>query len=274
MNSNPYFPREKVVIGFQDKSIIIYGPHRSGKSVYISHSILHNIYPFWFRLLFPPIGFFLVGDQRFKTTVDWLKTQISSNDKEDPIAALMDLIKQRASDQVITRFISTIFPSCHRIFQPQPCVVIIDQAEELIRHHRADFMNTIFPLVKLCKDSPNALQLIIVVNSSNAVASLESLNGVNLFEIIQCPRPLSSVVANYKSSEYCSNFEKLDRCVGITNDYMSKKRVDNLDTPEEYLLRRIASYIQGNGVKNIVTKRELELFTDPSETISDTEVKS
>eukprot|EP01038_Epipyxis_sp_PR26KG_P017399 gene17399-24047_t len=262
-NSYPYFQRELSVLGFNRKAVILQGHHRSGKSVFVAHSILYSIYPFWYRYLFPANGFFLVGDQRSKTATDWFKTQISSDDKEDPIAGLLDLIEKRFTAQRIRRAITSIFPSCPIIFQPQPSVVIIDQAEELIKHHRADFMNTIFTLVKYCKDTPNSVQLVIVVNSQNAVASLEALNGGDLFEVIKCPRPKLDAVERYRSQDYCEKFKKLQYCIGITDDFVSKSRDQ---APEQYLDDHIASYIKGHGVTRPVTKDELELLTNPMTT--------
>jgi hypothetical protein len=51
------------------KSVALIGPRRSGKTVFLCNTILKEMYPWWYRIFFPPRGFFLTGSKK-PATID------------------------------------------------------------------------------------------------------------------------------------------------------------------------------------------------------------
>merc|ERR1712224_447732 len=76
------------------KSVALVGDNRSGKTIFLSNSILNAIFPWWYRYVFPPRGLFLTGSQESPNIKDWLKSQIATTEKENPWSAVMDLLSQ------------------------------------------------------------------------------------------------------------------------------------------------------------------------------------
>ena len=122
------------------KSIALIGDHRCGKTVFLSQYIIKSWFPWYRRFLSPPRGLFLEGSRNEATIADWLKVQISAQ-KDSPLAALNDILYQRRSEQRIRVFLEDTFgPRLPKILRPQPSVIIVDQAEELLRAYRAEFL--------------------------------------------------------------------------------------------------------------------------------------
>jgi hypothetical protein len=226
--------------------------------VFLARLILHDWYPWWFRVFSPPRGFFLQGNQSSTSTLEWLRTEIASSSSENPVASLTDLVKNRNEEQRFRGAMFSIFGDIlPKILRPQPSLVIIDQAEELICAHRADFLLTVSPLVKLCRDRPSTLQLIFVVNSDAAVQSLDALNGGTLFTLVQCPKPsYDDVVVSFGADEqFVDIFRKLDSCIGLVYDYFRDHK--DSESPEQYLLRKRRSYLDIIQVVKEVSREEL-----------------
>lgn len=264
-DSYPYVQREISVSSYSNHAVIFQGPYRSGKTTFLAHSIL-QWYPWYLRPLFPPCGVFLQGNQTKESTLEWLKTQLSSTSAEDPVGSLVDLIGKRTEKQRFRVFLHTKFGDKLPMFlKPQPSLVIIDQAEELIRCYRTDFLRQIEPLVKYTRDKPHSLQLMFIVNSDTAVKSLESLNGGDLFINKQMPRPsLDAVRTAFQHSKECVDaFEKLDSCIGITHAYLQTKNVNNELKPAEFLQSYLSSYQETHGVLEVVSKSELAAALHP-----------
>jgi hypothetical protein len=85
---------------------------------------------------------------------------------------LEDLILKRFEDQRIRVFLHTLLKDKLPAFlKPQPTIIIVDQAEELMRAYGADFLVSIYNLVKGARDH-KTVQLILVINSENAVKAM------------------------------------------------------------------------------------------------------
>jgi hypothetical protein len=131
------------------KSVALIGANRSGKTVFLSNSILNDMFPWWYRYCFPPRGLFLTGSQDSPTFKDWFKDQIATTEKVNPVAAVSDLLSQRRQEQRVRVFLFKMFRfSLPAFLLPQPAIIVIDQAEELLRAYRADFLVGLYNLVK------------------------------------------------------------------------------------------------------------------------------
>jgi hypothetical protein len=165
-----YYHRDRINIprGNFPTAVIIKGEHRSGKSFFVANYILQQRCPWWMRILAPVNGFFLQGNKSSVTAEEWFKRQLNLTGKEDPIQSVATLVTMNYEQQYIRRFLLYLFgKSLSPVLSPQPSIMIIDQTEELLIHHRADFVNVIYPLVKMCNGSPDVLQLFLVVKSDN-----------------------------------------------------------------------------------------------------------
>eukprot|EP01038_Epipyxis_sp_PR26KG_P019890 gene19890-28159_t len=45
------------------KSVALVGDNRSGKTIFLANTILNDMFPWWYRYVFPPRGLFLTGSQ-------------------------------------------------------------------------------------------------------------------------------------------------------------------------------------------------------------------
>lgn len=263
IKASPYIPRVgKLSLLNAEKSVILIGPPQSGKSVFLAHTILKETYPWWSRLIFPPQGFLLQGNQSAPSARDWFDQELNFAGEGHAMTSMTNAIINFSAKQRVRSFLfHKFYGQLHPIFCPQPTLVIIDQVEELIKHHRSDFVNIVFPLVKLCKGSPNALQLIFVVNSAEAVASLEKLHGDYLFDVIECPKPDADMTVLLFGEKYLTPFNEMDGCIGIVQAYFNTGLPN--ESPKEFMKRYLKSYNRVHGVDQAVTTTELLLFLDP-----------
>jgi len=125
----------------------------AGKTVALSRHILRSFPPLT-RRLFPPRGLYLLGDQYHSSMHNWLKQQVSTLGKDDGKGTLMDLALDRYDEQKIRgMLIRTFGPTwLPRFLHPQPSIIIVDQAEELLRRHRAEFLSFFYLLIKEARD--------------------------------------------------------------------------------------------------------------------------
>jgi hypothetical protein len=158
------------------KSVALIGDNRSGKTIFMANYILNDMFPWWYRYFFPPRGLFLTGNQVSPRIQDWLRCQIATTEKDNPWPALMDLLSQRRNEQHVRLFLHMLFKDkLPRFLMPQPAIVVVDQAEELLRAYRADFLVGFHNIVKEGRDG-DLFRLVLVINTQNAVKALKLMN--------------------------------------------------------------------------------------------------
>lgn len=97
---------------------------------------------------------------------------------------------------------------------------MVDQAEELLRSYRADFLVGFYNLVKEGRDD-DLFRPVLVINSDNAVKALKLLNDGNTFSIVQATKvSREAIVAKY-GEDSAKVFDDCDGCIGVALDYLS-----------------------------------------------------
>lgn len=197
------------------KPIVFIGDNRSGKSTYISNYILKKVFPWWNRFFFPPRGFYLLGNRNAGNVKEWLQQQISTTTKDDPWQALDDLLRKRYNEQWVRIFLQNTFGSdaLPWIMKPQPAIIVIDQAEELLRSYRSHFLYAIYDIVRAA-ERDGMVRLVLIVNTEHAVNSLKCLNGGNLFQRIQAPKVSREEVVEMYGDDFARIFDACDSCIG------------------------------------------------------------
>ena len=238
------------------KSVALVGDNRSGKTIYLSHSILNVMFPWWYRYVFPPRGLFLIGSRHRTTIEDWLKQQLHTTGKDDPWSALADLLSKRRGEQRVRVFLSMVFKtSLPSLLKPQPAIIIVDQAEELLRAYRAHFLVGFYNLVKEARDD-DLFRLVIVVNSPNAVKALQLMNGGNMFEIIEAPKVSREAVVSKYGEEFARIFDDCGGCIGVALDYQADDKVKENTSAIEYAATRKKIYTLDNCLTEEITREE------------------
>ena len=147
-------PIKRLNLGDSIRSVALKGENRSGKTIFLSNFILNDMFPWWYRYFFPPRGLFLTGSQESETIHAWLKSQVATSEKDNPWAAMMDLLSQRRQEQRVRLFLHSLFKtSLPKFLKPQPSVIVVDQAEELLRAYGADFLVGFYNLAKQGRDT-------------------------------------------------------------------------------------------------------------------------
>ena len=226
------------------KSVALVGENRSGKTIFLCDTILNSMFPWWYRYVFPPRGLFLTGSQKSETVDAWLQNQIVATEKDDPWSAIADLLSERRNEQRIRLFLHSCFKnSLPAYLKPQPAIIVVDQAEELLRAYRADFLVGFYNLVKEGRDN-DLFRLVFVINSSNAINALKMLNGGNMFSFIQAPKVSREAVVSQYGEEFAKIFDECDSCIGIAMDYLNDEQTNM--TAKEFAAAKKEMYYRDN----------------------------
>jgi hypothetical protein len=86
---------------------------------------------------------------------------------------------------------------------------VVDQAEELLRAYRADFLVGFYNLAEEGRDT-DLLRLVLVINSDKAVKALELMNGGNMFSIIQSPKVSREAIVGKYGEEFAKIVDECD----------------------------------------------------------------
>jgi hypothetical protein len=204
----------------------------------------------------PPRGLYLAGSSNLPTVDAWLKNQISNTDKEDPRSAMADLVAERYHQQRIRNFLFSIFNKKLPMFlRPQPTIIVVDQAEELLRANRANVLVGFYNLVKRARDN-KVVKLVLVINSENAVKALKLMNGGNMFSIIQAPKVSRDAVVLQYGDEFAKISDYCDGCIGVALDYLSDDERPKDMTAKEYAAKKKEKYIANNCLTEEITREE------------------
>lgn len=265
-----------------DRAILLKGPHRSGtvfcaynvlfenllfkfmagKTVALSRHILQSFPPIT-RSLFPPRGLYLLGDQQHNSMHSWLQQQLSTLGKDDAKGTLMDLVLDRYDAQPIRGMLLRTFGPTWlpRMLHPQPSIIIIDQAEELLRKHRGEFLSFFYLLIKEARDCAY-FKLVFVINSEAAVHSFQVLNGGTLFVEVSAPQPDEVDVQRILGEEFAGVFLQCGKNLGITADYFNCRDPEEKKLrPDEFYEKKRKQYIDLYAVLEPVTKTEFDAIT-------------
>jgi hypothetical protein len=221
------------------KSVALVGDNRSGKTIFLANSILNDMFSWWYRYVFPPRGLFLTGSQKSPTIDAWLKNQIATTEKDDPWSTMADLLSQRRQEQRMRLFLHKSLKNMLPAFlKPQPAIIVVDQAEELLRAYRADFLVGFYNLVKECRDD-DLCRLVLVINSENAVNALTLMNGGNMFSIVQAPKVSREAVVDKYGEKFAKIFDDCEDCIGVALDYQSDEgRLKEMPVKEYAAMKR------------------------------------
>ena len=160
------------------------------------------------------------GSWNGASTIDeWLTNQIPKTGKEDPWSALDDFLSKRHSEQRLRLFLHEIFKTkLPKMLKPQPVIIVVDQAEELLRAHREKFLSRFYYLAKDARDT-DLFRLVLVINSEHAVNALELINDANMFTYIETPKASREAVVKKYGEDFARIFDDCDGSIGIALDY-------------------------------------------------------
>jgi len=238
------------------KSVALVGDNRSGKTIFLSHTVLNDMFPWWYRYFFPPRGVFLTGSQKAPTIDAWLKNQIGSTEKDDPWSAVAELLSQRRHEQRIRLFLHKLFKDkVPHLLKPQPVIIVVDQAEELLRAYRSEFLVGFYNLVKEGRDE-DLFRLVLVINTENAVRALKLMNGGNMFTIIQAPKVSREAVVAVYGEKFAKVFDDCDSCIGVALDYADDDDRPKDMTAKEYAAMKKERYASDNCLAVEITREE------------------
>jgi hypothetical protein len=238
------------------KSVALVGDNRSGKTIFLCSTVLNDLFPWWYRYFSPPRGLFLTGSQKSPTIDDWLKNQIATTEKDDPWSAVADLLLQRRDEQRVRVFLHTVFKSRLPAFlKPQPAIIVVDQAEELLRAYRAEFLVGFYNLVKEGRDD-DLFRLVLVINTENAVKALELMNGGDMFDVITAPKVSREAVVAAFGVDFAQIFDECDSSIGVALDYVADKKRPKDMTAKEYATKKKEKYTTDNCLSVEITREE------------------
>lgn len=261
---NPRQSTEQLDISGAYKSIAIVGGNRSGESTFISRKILHDMFPWWYRIFVIPRGIYLKGSRDSGTAEEWLRSQLATYDKENPMASLLDLIAIHHRQQRIRILLQKSFGDyLPRLLRPQPAIIIVDQAEELLRVYRCEFLEQFYLLVKEARDH-NSHRLVLIINTEYALKALKLLNGGNLFDFVQAPMVSKDAVMKEYDGTFVQVFEDCENCSGTALDFVTNNPPMSA---KDYHNMTKAIYENTNCLLDPITFEEYADFVDKSKKI-------
>lgn len=233
MNAKPYVKRPACPELLNPrKAVIVRGPHESGKSVFLANHLLKETFPWYWRPFFPPYGLYLEGRVNTGSVDGWLNEQVSTATNKYGLSVINDAIMARADTQPIRTMLFTHLPWVPAVLHPQPTIIVIDQAEELIGALGAELLVGLYELVKMAKTKPKTLRLIFVVNSDKAVESLLALNGGDLFTVVTVPQPSVSDVEKQLGKHTASVYKDMHGSLGVAMSYARQEDAAAENEPE------------------------------------------
>jgi len=238
------------------KALAVIGANRSGKTIFICNYILNGMFPWWHRIFFPPRGLFLIGNQRHPTINMWLREQISTTTKDDPWSAMSDLLSKRRNEQRVRLFLVKIFKTkLPRLLNPQPAIIVVDQAEELLKAYRSNFLVFFYNLAKEARDR-DLFRLVLVVNTENAVKALQLMNGGNMFEIIQGPKVSRDAVKKSYGENFAQIFDDCNGCIGVAMEYASDNQLAKAMTAKDFAEMKKRTYLANSCLVDEISLEE------------------
>lgn len=214
------------------------------------------MFPWWYCYFFPPRGLFLTGNQRYPTINEWLRAQISTTVKGDPWSAMSDLLSKRRNEQRVRLFLHKVFKTkLPRLLKPQPAIIIVDQAEELLRAYRANFLVAFYNLAKEARDD-DLFRLVLVINTENAVKALELMNGGDMFDIVQGPKVSREAVENSYGENFAKIFDDCNGCIGVAMDYVADKKRPKDMTAKDFAEMKRLIYLENSCLVEEITRAE------------------
>jgi hypothetical protein len=163
---------------------------------------------------------------------------------------------QRYYEQRVRRFLNAAFGNALPAFlKPQPPIIVIDQAEELLRVYRADFLIALHDLVKEARDD-KVFRLVLVINSQHAVNALKLLNGGNMFSFIQAPKVSRDAVVGEYGEEVARIFNDCDDCIGVALDYQYDKERPKYMSAKDYAEMKKKQFMSDHCLTNEITRAE------------------
>jgi hypothetical protein len=139
--------------------------------------------------------------------------------------------------------------------KPQPAIIVVDQAEELLRAYRADFLVGFYNLAKEGRDD-DLFRLVLVINSDNAVKALELINGGNMFDVIEAPKVSREAIVGKYGEDFAKVFDDCDGCIGVALDYLSDEERPKVMSAKEYAALMQEMYISNNCLTDEITREE------------------
>lgn len=237
-----------------DTSVALVGDYRSGKTIFLSNTILSDLGPWWYRYVFPPRGLFLSADYEPSTMDAWLKNQIVTTGMDDPWSAVADILSQRRREQRVRLFLGQVFKNRLPSFLlPQPAIIVVNQAEEMLRAQRANFLVAFEDLAKKSRDT-DLVRLVLVINTENAVKALELMGG-GMFNVIRAPKVSREAVIEHYGDEFAKVFDDCDSCIGIALDYFEDTSSKKM-TAKEYATMRKEMYASDHCLTVEITREE------------------
>eukprot|EP01036_Dinobryon_divergens_P033825 gene33826-43707_t len=159
--------------------------------------------PWWYRIFFPPRGLYLIGSGAQGPDINYQRRK-----------------EQRVRSFFLHKIFKTKLPS--RFLKPQPAIIIVDQAEELLRAYRSNFLVCFYNLAKEARDT-DLFRLVLLVNTENGVKALKLMNGGNIRDVVE---------KSY-GENLAQIFDDCNGCIGVAMDYVFDKEHAKVMTAKE-----------------------------------------
>ena len=167
----------------KDRALILQGETMTGKTMCLAASIpwyrRHGMPPF----IRPVYGLYFNGAEGAATSSFdmWVRTQMFGLATQGGPEVTFALEKHLASQRF--RSIGTTYFGFPPFLQPKPAIVIIDHLEDLMRRHPTESLNWVNQLTNThVRD--NKARLIFVVNSEDAVKSIQGLSQQDRWKVV------------------------------------------------------------------------------------------